>query len=362
MRFVILRSNLVAALARCAPIAKQKSTMPVLGCVLLTSELLKPLALATTNLQQSVTTRAPADVAEPGQACVSARDLEARAKTFPEGPITVTLDATHLQLVAGKRKHRIKIVDPAEFPSLPAPSPEGVTLAADAFSAVLEQALPAASEDADRANLHGVFFEFLDGAIRATATDGRRIHYCEQPAPSSTVRPGIILPIPSVEAILAILDGSAMVGMSDRELSVTSGETTVTTKLVDALFPVTRDFLTRMPQESLSVDPKALADSLSSVTQGSGDGALAGILTLTVEDGELVITGKEAQDLLPLPLPQSSHLPPLTLSAPMLLNALRSAPASPLCRLSYGPSPLDPLFLTLPTSTSFQAIVMPCRA
>jgi DNA polymerase III sliding clamp (beta) subunit (PCNA family) len=82
-------------------------------------------------------------------------------KTFPEGPINVLLDGSHLQLTAGKRKHRIPTVDPAEFPALAPPPADGLTLPGASLATALEQAKPAASEDADRATLHGVFLEKL---------------------------------------------------------------------------------------------------------------------------------------------------------------------------------------------------------
>src|SRR3954454_6692443 len=101
MHVVVAKKDLLRVLARCQGVADKKSTMPVLGNVLLEVDGTDTLRLAATDLNLAVTGRVAAEVAKGGSIAVGARDLFERVKMMPEGQLTiVTTDGSSATLRA----------------------------------------------------------------------------------------------------------------------------------------------------------------------------------------------------------------------------------------------------------------------
>src|SRR6188768_2160622 len=91
MNTVVSKKDLLRVLARCQGVADRKSTMPVLGNVLLET-VEGGLRLAATDLYLAVSGRIDATVQRKGSVALGARDLFERVKMMPDGE--VALDVT----------------------------------------------------------------------------------------------------------------------------------------------------------------------------------------------------------------------------------------------------------------------------
>ncbi len=369
MKIQITRANLLAALSQCAPIAKQKTTMPVLSCVLLRAEFTR-LHVSATNLQQSVTTSTVCETVTDGVAAVGAKDIIERVKTFPEGLITLALDGDTLLITAGKRKHKLPVRDASEFPIL-APPPDGkVTLPGAALKTVLELVRPGAAEDLDRPTLNCVLLEFEGATLRAMTTDGKRAHVATETLPVAPLPLlPLMLPLASVDALLGILDGKLDVsigfGASDQngpatapEFAVRHGDTVMTTKLIVGDFPPVRTFFNQQGPIQFDVKREAMADSLRSVATSTPDGELSGKVSMAVDGDEVTISGEgkgSASDSFTLDAPCVGG--PLLVSyfVPFMLDAMTGTES---VRVAFGPTELSPVYVI---SSKLTAIVMPCR-
>lgn len=358
MKLTITKKNLLEVLAPCVPLAKQKTPLPVLSCVLLKADL--ELTASATDLYQSVVARTSADISAPGQAAVNAKDLLARVQTYPDGPLSLSVDESHLHLTTGKRKHKIPIVDAVEFPSIVSELAQGLTLPGKQLATLLAMSRPAAREDADRAAMHSVVLELRDGQISTYATDGHHMHFATEPlehgSPSTC-----IIPLASVDAILAILDKSkdATVSTTATDLLLRSGAVVYSTRLVADHFPPVRDMLTRIGPRACQVDRETLASALRSVSLASADGALSGIVSLDFAQDELTITSEgkgTSSDTIPLLSPVATPLT-LSLQSSLLLSAL---PLLPPTITLHTDDDLSPVYLTAP-GHPLTALVMPCR-
>src|SRR5689334_20100503 len=88
MHVVVSKKELLRVLARCQGVADKKSTMPILGNVLLEA-VDSGLRLAATDLYLAVSGRIDAVVQRKGSVALGARDLLERVKMMPEGEITI---------------------------------------------------------------------------------------------------------------------------------------------------------------------------------------------------------------------------------------------------------------------------------
>ena len=85
MHVVVSKKDLLKILTRCQGVADKKSTMPVLGNVLLEVEGQGRLRVAATDLHLAVSGTLPAQVESPGSVALGARDLLERVRMMPEG-------------------------------------------------------------------------------------------------------------------------------------------------------------------------------------------------------------------------------------------------------------------------------------
>ena len=134
MHVVVSKKDLLRLLARCQGVADKKSTMPVLGNVLLEVDGPDQLRLAATDLFLAVSGSIQAEVDKGGSIAVGARDLFERVRMMPEGQIS-HLDHRGCGHDDPRRRFRTRYtlhgIPGEEFPSLPQPDEAAPVLSLD---------------------------------------------------------------------------------------------------------------------------------------------------------------------------------------------------------------------------------------
>jgi len=142
MHVVVAKKDLLRVLARCQGVADKKSTMPVLGNVLLEVSGTDQLRLAATDLYLAVSGKIPAKVEAGGAIAIGARDLFERVKMMPDGQISIVTSggaATTIRAVGASRRFTLHGIPGEEFPSLPQPdeAAQPLTIPISAVSALI---------------------------------------------------------------------------------------------------------------------------------------------------------------------------------------------------------------------------------
>lgn len=177
MIVTIDRDELRRAMASPCKIAKgQKESH--LACVLLTAKG-DALAVEANDLDESCSVSSTALVEEEGQVLVSARSLDSIVKSMSDGAVTVAGDGTDVTVSCGRASFDLPSLNPADFPSFPAPE-DGCSVAVPADSlAALVKACAWACADPGKGvgsgagrTVEGVLVEAGGGVLRITGTDG----------------------------------------------------------------------------------------------------------------------------------------------------------------------------------------------
>ena len=142
MQVQVAKKDLVRLVARCQGVADKKSTMPVLGNVLLEVDGTDSIRLAATDLNLAVSGRIGAEVQKGGSIAVGAKDLFERVKMMPEGPLTITTtDASSatIRAASSARRYTLHGIPGDEFPSIPQPDAAAAThpIGVDALGALI---------------------------------------------------------------------------------------------------------------------------------------------------------------------------------------------------------------------------------
>lgn len=299
-----------AAVGKAAAVVPARTPIPIVAHLLLEfapedGDAGGRLTVTGSNLEQTVQVAVRA--AGHGAVAVPANELRAAVRNLSaEADVVVAPDAaraTLLVLKQGRTTYKLPTLPAADYPVLtevPGAGEPWRVKAAD-LAAALKATEPAASSEETRFYLCGAFFDFARAAI--VATDSFRLHKVPLPAGDGPVPPkerSFILPREAVRPIVDAAKDVAEIDLlaGETKLQVRAGAVTLTTKLIDGVFPDwARVVPGDMPQRA-SVDAKEFLAALERVSiiaavQVNSDSArtVTGV-KLAVADGELTLTNR----------------------------------------------------------------------
>jgi DNA polymerase-3 subunit beta len=176
MKLTCLPENLNAGLATAGRVVAPRSTLPVLGNVLLATEG-GQLKLAATNLELTVVCWVGAKVEEEGAITLPARLLQDYVGLLSAGePLELDLKAKKAHLSCGRFEANISGIDAEEFPAIPSVS-GGISMKIPAprLKEAINQVVFAAAPDDSRPVLAGVLMTVAGGKLTLAAADGFRL-------------------------------------------------------------------------------------------------------------------------------------------------------------------------------------------
>lgn len=245
MKFIVERAALAAAADAVCPTGRS-TVIPVLGCVLITASE-AGLHLAATDMEMEARSNVKAEGAQPGAVCVDAARFRAFAKNAREGSlIEGELSESRLVLRAGRAKASFFVIEASDFPQITfGDGAREFTMSGAELARLLDETSFAAAVESSRIHLCGVFIEAA-GDLYAVATNAHVLSARRTALPAGAKgMPSIILPTNAARAIASLCSaaGTVTVSVSDRLFRVSSGDATITTKLIDAPYPEWRRFI-----------------------------------------------------------------------------------------------------------------------
>ncbi|HET8627141.1 MAG TPA: DNA polymerase III subunit beta [Thermomicrobiales bacterium] len=177
MKITIMQENLQKGLGHVARAVAGKTSLPVLGNILLATDQ-GQLKLAATNLEIGITNWVDCQVEEEGAVTVPARLLTDFVGNLPNDMVKLELDRRTLALHvrAARSKATIKGIDAEDFPAIPTVEGEPTAvIAADLFREMIAQVVFAAAADESRPVLAGVHLKFEGDRLTMSAADGFRM-------------------------------------------------------------------------------------------------------------------------------------------------------------------------------------------
>lgn len=177
MKITVMQEHLQKGLGHVSRAVATKTSLPVLGNILLATDG-GQLKLAATNLEVGITCWVDCAVEEEGSVTVPARLLTDFVGNLPNDAVKLELDRRSLALHvrAGRSKATIKGIDAEDFPAIP--TVEGAptaTIAPEVLREMIGQVAFAAAADESRPVLAGVHLRFEGDRLTLSAADGFRM-------------------------------------------------------------------------------------------------------------------------------------------------------------------------------------------
>lgn len=177
MKVTCLQENLAKGLSIVSRAVAARSTLPVLGNILLATDNGR-LKLSATNLELGITCWIGAKIDEDGSTTVPAKTLVDLVNTLPQDKVEMelTMRTQTLNLACGRTQTHIKGIDAQEFPIIPlADLDHALELNVDDFREMINQVTFAAATDEARPILTGVLAKIDGGQLKLEAADGFRL-------------------------------------------------------------------------------------------------------------------------------------------------------------------------------------------
>jgi DNA polymerase-3 subunit beta len=187
---------------------------------------------------------------------------------LPPGAVVVDIDEEEARITSGRAEFGIRILPAEEYPRLPEPTGEPLTLAAGELAAALKQVVPAASSDDARPILTGVLLASEEGGLRLVATDSYRLAVRDIPG-AAVLSEGqqVLVPSRALSELARVLTGSENVELrlGDRDASFQVGSVRLTTRLIEGEFPNYRGLIPASYPNRLTVGRDALLEAVRRV-------------------------------------------------------------------------------------------------
>ena len=305
MQVVVSKKDLLRVLGRCQGVADKKSTMPVLGNVLLEVSGPDQLRLAATDHYLAVSGTNKARVDKGGSVAVGARDLFERVKMMPDGQISISTNdgaATTIRSVSSARRYTVHGIPGEEFPALPQleDTSQLLSLDVDALSQLIASTQFSVSTDETRLHLNSALFEWDGDRVRMVSTDGHRLSKMEIQVPGKQANASLLIPLKGVLELKRLCDEArADAGKGDDAADTSSIKLAqsgpnaffqlagfrFSVKLVDAQFPPYSQVIPETTERAVRVPRLPFSDALRAVALAASD--RTGGVKLTLEGGKV---------------------------------------------------------------------------
>lgn len=273
MRLTISREKLQEALTAVAAAVPTKTTLPVLGNLLLeTTE--KGLRLSGTDLDIGVSTEVLADVESPGAITVPAKKLTEIVRELPPAPVKLAAAGEQrITLECGRSRFKLLGLPRDEFPAFPTVDfTRSWRVKSGDVQKLISHTAFAVSTEESRPILNGVLWEVREKETRMVATNGHRLAKMEIPY-SGSLTGDFIIPPKALEQVRRLFpaDEELEVARGENHLAFRSPFTAVFTRLIEGPYPNYDQVIPRDNNRVATIDKAALQSALKRMSVVASD-------------------------------------------------------------------------------------------
>jgi len=266
MKVSATREHLLEALQSVIGVVERRQTMPILSNVLLSARDNR-LRVTGTDLEVELVAAAEVTVQQAGDVTVPGRKLLDIIRNLPEKTsLTLTREAEKFLIRGGRSRFALSSLPASEFPIIEdINSQHTLQIPAHDCRRLIDKTHFAMAQQDVRYYLNGTLLETDGKSLRAVATDGHRLSWCEVSLTGKTRElQQIILPRKGVLELQRLLDGEGdiEIAIGSNHIRVQIGEVRFTSKLIDGKFPEYGRVIPAQPPRIMSAPRDAMRAAL----------------------------------------------------------------------------------------------------
>lgn len=269
MNFIVSSSPLLKHCTSIQGALASSNTMPILDNFLFE---IKDgiLTICASDNETTMKTQLGVQSEDNGKIAVPARLLLDALKTFPDQPLTFSVDENNkIEIASDDGRYQLIGQNGDEYPRTPViQNPATVKLGGDILASAISKTLFATSNDEIRPIMTGVFCEFTPDDITFVATDAHKLVRYRRTDSSSTAASSFILPKKPLNLLKSTLSGDEEIQIEYNESNVVFkfNDVELTSRLIDGKYPNYEAVIPKENPNKLTVDRAQLLSALKRVS------------------------------------------------------------------------------------------------
>jgi len=252
MKIKILRDDLLRPLQQVIGAVEKRQTLPALANVLIKSND-NNFTLTTTDLEIELVSSVNQMMDEAGEITLPAKKLLDICKALPaDAEVNIDVAGEKALIKSSRSRFSLSTLPASDFPAL-----EDITsvyefsIPQKLLKTLIEKTSFAMAQQDVRYYLNGLMLEVASGVIRAVATDGHRLSFCEINIDADLAdNKQVIIPrkgISELQRLLSDSDDEVKIVLGNNHIQCNLANQRFTSKLIDGRFP---DYKRVMPDAS----------------------------------------------------------------------------------------------------------------
>ncbi len=270
MKFIVSSSALTKQLSALSGVLSPNNALPILDNFLF--QINKgELKISASDLETTLITSLPVESKDFGIIAIPARLLLDTLKTFPEQPLTFTIDEKKysIEISSDYGKYKLTGHDGEDFPKIPEiESPSSFNMGIDTLNTAISKTLFAVGNDELRPVMCGVFVQLENNGITFVATDAHKLVRYKRNDSKSEKSSSYIIPKKPLTLLKYLLAGSGEVTVeyNNTNVSFSFGSTLLVSRLIDGKYPNYDAVIPKENPNKLIVDRDAFLNSIRRVS------------------------------------------------------------------------------------------------
>lgn len=269
MKFIVSSSYLLKQLQILGNVINSNNTLPILDNFLfeLDNQL---LTVSASDLETTMSATLEIDSESQGSVAISAKLLLDTLKTFPEQPLTFTVQDNNLvEISSNSGKYILAYAAAEEFPKSVTLEDASVTLVpAEVLSTAVSKTIFAAGNDDLRPVMSGVFFQFSPEGLTFVATDAHKlVKYARTDVVATQVSDFIMpkKPLNILKGILGASDSEIKIEYNDSNAVFSFENYILICRLIDGKYPNYEAVIPKENPNKLVIDRMQFLNSVRRV-------------------------------------------------------------------------------------------------
>ncbi len=242
MKFIVSSQLLLKNLQAISGVVSTNNTLPILDNFLFEIDENK-LTVSGSDLETTMTTSFEVTSKEKGQVAIPARILLDLLKSFPDTPITfsVNQETFAVRFTSEYGEYNVAGLNGSEFPKSPEIEAAASTVVtSDLLARAISKTIFAAGNDELRPVMSGVYFELNSDSVTFVSTDAHKlVKYTRTDAKADAGATFIMpkKPLTLLKNVLATEEADVNIEYNETNARFSFGEVTLVCRLIDGRYP-----------------------------------------------------------------------------------------------------------------------------
>ncbi|TAL57618.1 MAG: DNA polymerase III subunit beta [Bacteroidetes bacterium] len=270
MKFIVSSSALLKQLSALSGVLSASNALPILDNFLFQVNK-GELNISASDLETTMTASLPVESKDSGTIAVPARLLLDTLKTFPEQPLTFTIDKKKfaIEISSDYGKYKLTGHDGEDFPKIAGiETPSSFEMDVDTLGKAISKTLFAVGSDELRPVMCGVFVQLETNGITFVATDAHKLVRFKRSDAKSKKATSYIIPKKPLALLRNILigDGKVKVEYNNTNVSFSFGNILLISRLIDGKYPNYDAVIPKENPNKMIVDRESFLNSIRRVS------------------------------------------------------------------------------------------------